>query len=209
MQWFSYEAFGYFASALIVISLAMRSLIRLRIVNLVGASSMAVYGVLIEAYPVAVLNALIVCIDVYYLVEFFTRKDLFTVLEVRPESHYLRYFLDFYADEIKRFLPGFSYDASKPGKVCFILRNLVPAGLFITEPRPEKGLFVALDFVIPGYRDLKIGKYVYNPQSQLLAGNGIDRLFSEPGTPKHESYLRRMGFRPEDPAATCYTLLLK
>ncbi len=194
MDFFSYETFGYFASALIVTSLAMRSLLKLRIINLAGAGSMALYGVFIEAYPVAVLNAMIVFVDIYYLFEMLKKKDFFSLLEVRRESKYLSYFLNYYEKEIRQFLPDFSYQASDPVKVFFILRNLVPAGLFITESGSEGRLLVKLDFVIPGYRDFKVGKFVYGRNSKLLEADDIKMICAEPGAPAHETYLKKMGF---------------
>ena len=58
---------GYIASALVAVSLMMSSILKLRVINLVGASLFTVYGLLIGAYPVAVMNLFIVLIDLYYL----------------------------------------------------------------------------------------------------------------------------------------------
>jgi len=59
------ELIGYLGSVLVAISLMMRSLLRLRVINLIGALFFTTYGALLGAYPVAVLNGLIVCIDLY------------------------------------------------------------------------------------------------------------------------------------------------
>ncbi len=75
-----------------------------------------------------------------------------------------------------------------------MLRNLVPVGLFISQPLDKDSLFVNLDFVIPGYRDFKVGKFVYHQENELFRGKGIRRIYGDAGTEKHENYLRRMGF---------------
>ena len=62
-----YEIIGYSASALVAISLMMSSIVKLRVINLIGAALFTLYGLLIGAYPVAVLNFTIVLIDLYYL----------------------------------------------------------------------------------------------------------------------------------------------
>ncbi|MEO1643805.1 MAG: hypothetical protein AAFR67_01365, partial [Chloroflexota bacterium] len=62
-----YEIVGYIASALVAVSLLMTSILRLRIINLIGAIVFVVYGVLIVAYPIVLTNAIIVCINVYQL----------------------------------------------------------------------------------------------------------------------------------------------
>ena len=66
---FAYEIIGYFASVLVAISLMMSSILKLRVINLLGAALFTLYGLLIGAYPVAVMNFFIVLIDLYYLRE--------------------------------------------------------------------------------------------------------------------------------------------
>lgn len=74
----TYEIIGYAASLLVAVSLMMSSIIKLRVINLVGAALFTLYGLLIGAYPVAVVNFVIALIDLYYLREFITSKELFT-----------------------------------------------------------------------------------------------------------------------------------
>ena len=68
MVWgISYDMIGYAGSVLVMISLMMKSPIKLRIINGVGALFFCIYGVLTGAYPVLVLNAAIVVINLYHL----------------------------------------------------------------------------------------------------------------------------------------------
>ena len=79
------ELLGYLASALIVLSLLMASLFKLRVVNLIGAIVFTAYGLLIDSLPVVLTNASIVVIDVFYLTRMFrARADeaYFEVIEV-------------------------------------------------------------------------------------------------------------------------------
>ena len=84
---------------------------RLRLINLLGAASFAVYGLLIEAYPVFAVNLLIVGINIFYLRKMLSTREYFDLVEVAPDSDYLRTFLDFYEEQIERFFPGFSRPA--------------------------------------------------------------------------------------------------
>ncbi|MCA9901859.1 MAG: YgjV family protein [Ardenticatenaceae bacterium] len=63
----SFELLGYMASVFVAVSLMMRSLVKLRVINLVGAVLFTVYGLIIAAYPVAVVNGFIVLVNIYYL----------------------------------------------------------------------------------------------------------------------------------------------
>jgi hypothetical protein len=62
------EVFGFVASVVVAISLMLKNMKWLRIVNGIGAVMFAVYGMLIQSYPVMILNAFIAIADAYYLV---------------------------------------------------------------------------------------------------------------------------------------------
>jgi len=69
----SFEMLGYLASVFVAVSLTMRSLTKLRVINLIGSLLFTAYGLIISAYPVAVVNAFIVLVNIYYLQQSFKR----------------------------------------------------------------------------------------------------------------------------------------
>jgi len=71
MQWL--EVYGYLGSVLIALSLMMGDIRKLRWINLIGAGTFASYGLLIQAWPVALLNSFIVLIDVVHLWHIYRR----------------------------------------------------------------------------------------------------------------------------------------
>jgi hypothetical protein len=169
----------------------MSGIVKLRIINLTGAIFFIIYGLVINAYPIAFVNGVICLVDLYYLYDIFRVKEYFKILEVDKDSDFLNYFLDFHKKEIKKFIPSFVYTPEDDRTVFFILRNSIPAGLIYTHRRGDDSLFIELDYVIPGYRDLKIGKYVYK---NIFSKSHLSKLFCYPGNAKHESYLKKMGF---------------
>ena len=188
------ELIGYIASVLVALSLTMRSVVRLRAINLAGAVTFCIYGLLIGAYPVAAVNLFIVGVNLFYLRQMLAAREYFTLLPVETDSQYLRYFLQFHEREILRFLPQFSYEPKESWITVFLLRDLVPAGLFIGERRDHGMLLVHLDFAIAAYRDLKLGRYLFGERSAYFRSHGIDTIVSPAGTPAHAAYLRRIGF---------------
>ncbi|MEM7111949.1 MAG: YgjV family protein [Chloroflexota bacterium] len=62
-----FELIGYSASIMVATSLTMRSLLKLRLINLVGSFLFVVYGLLIGAWPVVVLNGFTMLVNLYYL----------------------------------------------------------------------------------------------------------------------------------------------
>ncbi len=193
-QWI--EFVGYAASLLVAISLMMRSVLRLRVLNLFGALCFAIYGALIGAYPVAVVNVVIILINLYYLVEMLRTHTYFSTIDADADSAYVQAFLKFHAADIQRFFPDWA-DQPVPGQIRWlILRDAQPVGLFVGTPADQGGLQVQLDYVIPGYRDLKPGNFVYSQQAERFKALGIDHLYSAAATAAHRAYLRRMGFAP-------------
>lgn len=191
-----YQLVGYLGSALVVASLSMRSILRLRLLGLAGSVVFCLYGILITAFPVVVTNAVIMGIHTLYLRKLLGSKPVFTVLEVRQGSRYLEHFLQHYADDIRKFLPDFHYQPRPDRYRAFILRDMVPAGLFICDLDGTSTGQVQLDYVIPAYRDLKVGRFLYSSNSSIFADPHITHLESPAGTRKHQEYLERMGFEP-------------
>lgn len=191
-----YELIGYTGSVLIAVSLSMKSLQRLRIVNMVGASFFILYGILIGALPVALLNSLTLCVNAYNLWRMWQKRDYFTLMQVRADSAYLKRFLEFYRREISEFIPTYQFRPDDQQVVVFILRNMLPVGLVIVKPEGEQAR-IFLDFVIPGYRDFRAGRFLFEESAEFYRQQGIHSLSTAPGSLKHETYLKRMGFRSE------------
>lgn len=187
------ELIGYLGSILVAISLMMKSLLRLRIINLAGALFFTAYGILLGAYPVAFLNGLIVCIDLYYLLQMWRQKDFFTFLEVSPHGNYLNAFVDFYRDDIREIIPSYRHEPDDDLLCFFILRNMMPAGLFLARVQGEEAQ-VRLDYVVPHYRDFQVARFIFGENAAFFRARGIRRFVSEGGSAIHRRYLEKMGF---------------
>ncbi len=192
------EWIGYLASLIIAISMTMSSIVKFRIINLCGAALFSVYGVLIGAIPVALLNGFIVLVDIYYLYSIFSKKEVFEYLEVRNDNRYLLRFLRFYNKDIQKFFPGFTYKPELNTVSFFILRDMAVAGIFLGRRVDEVTLIVALDYVVAEYRDFKNGKFVYHRLREEFVKAGYHHVISEARTSSHASYLKRLGFAKRD-----------
>jgi len=185
---------GYFASGVIAISMTMSSIVKFRVINLIGALSFSTYGFLIGALPVGILNAFIASVDVYFLYTIFSHKDVFETLEVRNDNRYLIRFLEFYNDDIQKFFPGFKYKPEMNTYSFLILRNMSVAGVFLAHAAEEHVLCVGLDYVTPQYRDFKNGKYIYKRLVNRFIGLGYKKVISPTWSSDYEKYLKKLGF---------------
>jgi hypothetical protein len=197
MNW--YEIIGYSGSVIVAISLMMKNIRQLRKVNLIGSATFAIYGLLLNAYPVFLLNGFIAVVDIYYLYEMNKRKDYFSLMPILDNSHrYLTKFLDFHKKEIEKFFPEFKRDQLKNASCFFILRNLMPVGLFVYREISAVQIIVLIDYAIPDYRDLKNGKFVYDTESDYLREKGYKEIITESYVEKHQNYLGKIGFVQKD-----------
>ena len=193
-----YTIVGYAGSFLIALSLSMKNIIKLRWINLFGAAIFTGYGVVVAAVPVAILNGYIVAIDIYYLVKIYRSKDWFSLSPVLNDNHYyLNKFINYYRNDINKYFPEFSKQTLVEPSYFFILRNLVPAGLFVYEPVDKKTIEIKLDYAIPNYRDNKNGEYIYYAKTKFLKEQGIEKIQTYSTVKDHIKYLSKLGFEKD------------
>lgn len=186
------ELVGYFASMLVLVSLLMTSVMKLRIINGIGSLIFAIYAVLIHSYPTAVMNFCLVGIDLYFLLKLRRTHALFSLLEAGAADPAVEHFTRFYGEDIRNFFP--EYTRTEGTKAYLVYADAEPVGLMLGTPDGTGGLTVALDYSAPKYRDCSVGTYLYGQ----LPGYGIRRLTAAPGPQPHNAYLEKMGFTQED-----------
>ncbi|MCF7932206.1 MAG: YgjV family protein [Acholeplasmataceae bacterium] len=192
------EWIGYAASAIVLISLLMRSVRKLRLINLLGSLLFAFYGFMIGAIPVGLMNAGIVLINLFYLWQMVHEKTYFTLLEASMDTDYYTYFMDFHKQDMETFMPlPTDVDITKAIKY-YVLRNTIIAGIIVLKPEDAHTYRVLIDYAIPTYRDFKIGRFVFEGQKHVFLDQGITRLVTYPGNTLHERYLSKMGFSKDD-----------
>lgn len=189
------EWIGYIASVIIVLSMMMPSIIKFRWINLIGALLFSVYGFLINAIPVGVLNGIIVFVDIYYLWSIYSKKEVFEILEINAKSEYLARFLKFHDTTIQKYAPGFDYHPDVDSVSFYILRNMSIAGLFLAERKNKTELHVCLDYVLPEYKDFKNGKYVYYTLKSKFIEDGFTKVIAKGNNKNYFNYLKKLGFK--------------
>ncbi|RJX75676.1 hypothetical protein DZ860_03090 [Vibrio sinensis] len=68
------EILGYAASIMVALSLMMKDIVKLRVLNFLGCALFTLYAVMIGAWPVAATNGFIACVNVYYLIKLYNEK---------------------------------------------------------------------------------------------------------------------------------------
>jgi hypothetical protein len=186
------ELVGYAASALVVLALTMPSVVRLRTISLCGAITFLVYGVLIGSVPIMITNVCIATINVWFLSrELGGRRDLGVVV-VPPDSPFLTDFLLHHAADIRKFQP--EYDSDDEITFAMVLtRDGLPAGVVLGDHDADT-LDVTLDYVLPAYRDSRLGYWMYGRGASVFRTEGFTRITAGAGNETHQHYLERVGF---------------
>ena len=69
------ELFGYLGSLLIILSMMFTSINKLRIINIIGSIISLTYSIIIDAWPIVILNASLITINMYHLIRYYIRKS--------------------------------------------------------------------------------------------------------------------------------------
>ena len=190
------EMIGYLGSALVVASMLMSSVVKLRIINTIGSGIFAAYALMIHSYPTALMNVFLVGINVYNLVKLSQKDRSYDLVEGTWGEGLLRYLLDYYREDIQTYFPGFTPDCGAD-RAYIVCCNGNPAGVLLGIDGGQGTLQVLLDYSTPTYRDCSIGTYLYS----RLPSRGVHTLvFSGKESQAHAAYLTKMGFAKKDGA---------
>lgn len=188
---------GWSASALVIISLFMKSMMKMRWISLCGGLIYAVYGLLFGSMPLFCYNILRAMVNVHFLRKLYARKELFELLHIPPDNSYLRYFLDAYKKDIIKFNPSFNPTLREDSYCLFALRNAEVVGTVIANPGNDGEICVDLDYVIPKYRDMKSARFImekYACAIKRMASHGFRYLSAKGESPEQAKYLIELGY---------------
>lgn len=175
----------------------MASVVRLRLISLVGSVVFVVYGGLIDSVPLIVTNIAIAGINVWFLwAELGGRRDL-GVVRVPHDSPFLLDFLHHHLADIRDFQPDFDGDIHESDLCLVLTRDGLPAGV-VTGRVDGDDLCLELDYVLRAYRDSRLGQWLYGEGATVLRSAGVSRVIAEKGSEVHRQYLDRVGFERID-----------
>lgn len=193
------ELVGYLASALVVLALTRTSVVRLRLMSLLGSLAFVAYGSLIGSVPILVTNTCIAVINMWFL-----RKEFIAGARggfalgasvVRSDSAFLRDFVQYHLDDIRKFQPDFSLPIGDDVFALLLTRDSLPAGLVVGRRQDVTTLRIDLDYVLADYRDSRLGRWLYGPGAKVFRDAGISLLVADATTATHDQYLERIGFQ--------------
>lgn len=188
------EAAGYLGSTLVVVSMLMSSVVKLRVINTIGSCISASYALIIHSYPLALMNICLIVINCYNLVKLLKSEQQYDLIPAKIDDAFLAYFIAHYKQDIQNFFRETDAALSASNTVYMVCCGANPAGLLLGTMSEKGVLDIAVDYTTPAYRDCSVGKYLYSK----LTEQGIRKLTYSGSSPKHVEYLQKMGFICKD-----------
>jgi uncharacterized protein with PQ loop repeat len=188
---------GYLASALLAISLVVNNAIKFRWLNLGGCAAFVIYGVLIDAFPVILANAILLGINIIQTIKLYTVNEAFEMVSVNESDEIVAKFLSFYKQDIKRYFPDDSFHNEPNQKqISFVvLRDLSIANIFVASISSNGEAVVKINYTVPKYRDYKVGRFIFEKENEFLLQHGIKSIVYEKVFNKsHLLFIEKMGF---------------
>lgn len=188
------ELFGYLGSTLVVVSMLMASVVKLRVINTLGSVISATYALIIGSFPLALMNICLIVINVYNLFKLLKTEQQYDLVKTAPEDAFVGYFLERNLKDILNYFPDFDGKPQDMTDAYMVCCNGDPAGVLIGKDLGEGKMDVELDYSVPAYRDCSVGKFLYGK----LPGQGVKTLtFARKASDTHLNYIAKMGFRQE------------
>ena len=191
------EIFGYVGTVLVILSMMMTSVLKLRIINICGGTISAIYSVFYAAWPVVIMNVCLIAINIFQIARALRHKKEFGHIITDTEDGSVRYFLSHYASDIEKYFPQHNSDNIDGSEVHMIFIDGEASGLMLGK-RDGDTLHISLDYAIPKYRDLQVANYLFPRLKEL----GIKVIVTSAGNDIHNKYLQKLGFVSDGGAMT-------
>ncbi len=192
------ELVGYLGSALVVVSMLMTSVVKLRIVNTIGSFIFMVYALIIRSYPTALMNLFLIGINVYQLLRLLRNQKHYDMIPVSLHDAYVAHLLEKNRNDIRKWFPEFSFQQAETFGTDCVVRLVCcdsnPATLFIARQTQSDELDVVLNYATPVYRDTTSGHYTYSQ----LKKQGFRTLTFSANAPEHVAYMEKVGYRKNE-----------
>lgn len=187
------ELFGYLGTALVLISMMMTSVVKLRIFNLAGSVISMIYALCTGTWPVVLLNFGLAGIQIGQLIRLRKVKVSFTQVEAGKDDKLLLHFLDSCREDIDRYFPGYAYVPGEGKQVRMVYDGMEAVGVLVGVAEGET-FRAELDYVTRKYRDCSIAVYLL----ECLKEAGYKAVEEPKVSQGHDQYLTKMGFVEEN-----------
>lgn len=187
------ELFGYLGSFLVVISMLMSSVIKLRVINITGSIISGTYALIIGSFPLALMNICLIIINFYNILKLKKESRKYEIIKGDTQDAFYKYFVNHYSEDIKNYFCDFEDQKDSGDTVYYVFCNEAPVGLFVGNQKADQ-INIVLDYTVPPYRDCSVAKFLYI----AMKNEGINQLEIEKPSEKHIPFLNKMNYTMQE-----------
>ena len=188
------EIFGYIGTALVIVSMMMTSVLKLRIINMCGGLISLIYAVCVNTWPVVVLNACLITINFVQTVRALRGRDEVTLVKVGENDPTARHLLGIWQKDFEKQYPDCNLQEKQWGEIHILYVEQQAIGFFVGERNGEL-LSINMGYLIPSCRTATMSERIF----AALHAEGIRTLTSCEFYNKNVyRYLHRVGFDVRD-----------
>ncbi len=195
------EFIGYLAPVFIVLSMIQSNVKKIRLFMIAGCVVFVIYGILVEAWPVAVANAIIGIVTSFYFIRSRDVAHRFSLMEAScASSELLEKFFEVYKKELLKDFPRAQHAVWQSGaSLLFLMKELEPVGLFCFRKIEQETVEILIDYVVEAYRDFRTEQFLYSVNEGYLAKQGFHKVIMHTDVMPVKKDMKKMGFQEQEP----------
>ena len=126
-----FEIIGYIGTVLVILSMTMTSVRRLRVINVLGSAFSTAYAVFGGAWPIVIMNIALSGINIFHLI-YGAKEQRTEILPVGPSDRTLAQFLAVHQSRIRRMQPDVFRCMEQGAQAYILYRGAEMSGILVT-----------------------------------------------------------------------------
>lgn len=191
---FIFNCIGYVGSLLVIISMTMTSMIKLRFINSTGCVFSIIYSILTLSIPVLILNGALLFINVIQIIRHYITKRNYEVIHADVDGFTLRHFTHKYEGVIKKENPSFFDNFKKANFARVVFSDDEVVAMIVGKNIKNETLDIYLDFIDKNAKNMKL----FNTIIDKLKHEGFKKIVFAHKCPQYNKYYEKLGAQNKD-----------
>ncbi len=182
------EIFGYIGTALVIVSMMMTSLLKLRIINILGSVISLIYSLICNTWPIVIMNLCLILINVFQIIKQYNYTKNIKIKKLNQLDQSILLFIDYHKEKINELFSQYLLDLNK--KEIFAFYNNYQIVGIIIGTKKDNIFNIEIMYFEESY------KYIINKNFLLdfLLSDNISLLSINKFNMNHIKKLEKLGF---------------
>ena len=181
------EIFGYIGTALVIISMMMTSITKLRIFNITGSIISTIYSVIYNTWPIVVMNSCLIIINTFHLIRSFCHKKIYHCVKIENNDKIIDLFINKNNKDLSCYYNKIDY---KSNDLTFVIYDGCEAIALISGNKNNNIFEIKYIYSNKGNRNSNVFSQLFNE----LKENNVNVLSSSLVSEKQVKFLLNLKF---------------